>query len=556
MDNNISVDKLLSTFDQSFRPLMLIKCTLRRYAESFQKGKLFFNTPKAWIDIGETGNIGQGDNLEGVFKCSRDIDDCLNQTIIDKSIEKFNYKGNTYYRRKAMMDYRCLCLYGIHNKSFKKSFGEDRRAQYSLSITKEYFSDFTDIKAETELENVCYDDRPVVVFINDPGIFFERIITKLESLGINRDSIIISPIKYINMEDSFEVEEIVPMELLYKDIKFSNQSEVRIIINDASDDFKTYIVDNKGIIDVGSLEDITTIQNYYFRDLEFENFGNSSLMYSLPNPVSKKIEDLDFVELINLIFNVLHERVKLEGLSSDDLSWNEKLKTITDLLESKYGVCVLVDDNKNISLMNVSDKLKQQLDMVFKNEMDCDNFNKMIDSFFEKKEYEKALALCDRQIQDSNIKFIKGCSFYNKGRILFELGKIEEAVDCFSQAIKMDYKEFESLDFIASYLYDIHKYEDALILYNRLLEIKGYSSEICGNIGLCLFQLCRYEEALVWFDKGIECDENDSFSYYNKGITLYKMRKYMASKTYMNKAIELSPDNEFYISEYNKAFSK
>ena len=51
----------------SFQTLMLFKCTLKKYAEEFCSGNLYWGTPKSWIDIAKSGSKGQGDSLEGTY---------------------------------------------------------------------------------------------------------------------------------------------------------------------------------------------------------------------------------------------------------------------------------------------------------------------------------------------------------------------------------------------------------------------------------------------------------------------------------------------------------
>ena len=49
-----------------FSTHVLFRCTQKKYANDFLKGKFRFNQPKAWIKMENDGNKGQGDSLEGV----------------------------------------------------------------------------------------------------------------------------------------------------------------------------------------------------------------------------------------------------------------------------------------------------------------------------------------------------------------------------------------------------------------------------------------------------------------------------------------------------------
>ena len=63
-----------NVFNFSFSTILLFRCTKRKYAESFVKGKIFFNQTKNWIQIEKDGNKGQGDVLEGTFLSAKEND--------------------------------------------------------------------------------------------------------------------------------------------------------------------------------------------------------------------------------------------------------------------------------------------------------------------------------------------------------------------------------------------------------------------------------------------------------------------------------------------------
>ena len=69
MRNNIAVGNvtLKPVLNSKYSTRIIFRCTKRKFAEGIKKGKLFFNTPDAWIKEEEQGNKGQGDKLEGTF---------------------------------------------------------------------------------------------------------------------------------------------------------------------------------------------------------------------------------------------------------------------------------------------------------------------------------------------------------------------------------------------------------------------------------------------------------------------------------------------------------
>ena len=302
-----------------FTTLMMFRCTKRKYAEQFQKGEIFFGAPRNWVQMELDGNIGQGDILEGTFfsAIENDKSSFVRSMKDSDSFEYFNKNGFVFFRRKGILDLRCLCLYGLHDNSFNKTIDENGQAHYQSRITKRYFSDFTDYKTREEYDKAEKAEQPVVVFVYNPHEFFNRIQTALMELGVKEEEIIISPVEYLNRYEPMTTNIPYPGELLLKDKSFEKQSEVRIIINSNSPQYISYMQRNNNILSIGSLADITQIYDYYFNDLSLERMGNTGLMFSLPQSKTFSIYDMSFFELEDLLHNILRGTVKIKELKEE-----------------------------------------------------------------------------------------------------------------------------------------------------------------------------------------------------------------------------------------------
>ena len=549
--HNNTISKSMLGFNSP--TLMLFRCIRRDRAEQLRLGKIYLGSPRQWINLEKDGHKGQGDILEGAF-FSMQADDSstfIRELKANSDIEFFDHNGFTFFRRKSVVDLRCLCLYGLQDKSFMKEVSSNGRAHYSTRITKKYFSDFTDFKTREDYEKANSLYQSVVVFINNPHMFFSRIRAFVESLDVKEEEIIISPVEYCDRYRRMFVTVPSPAELLIKDKSFEEQSEIRIIINSNSQKYLKYMQEHNNTIAVGSLEDITDIYNYYFDDLSIEKYGNKGLMFSLPESKTYQIQDMDFFELEDLLFNILRGTVELKGIYEGCDTWEEKLKPIIDLFYSKFGVVLRVDERKNVYLYNMSPDLINRSKERYKHLEQQAQFEKYIENLIaENKEIEarnECINACN------NVRFF-GVANYYLGKIYSSQGQYQDAINAFQNAFLNDYKRIESLDGIASLYFMCTEYKKAIDLYYAIQDEKGYDGRIWCNIGICYIKLEQYEKAIEYFDKGITFDLKDAFPYYNKGVALYKLGQSDQAKENIKKAIELEPQNEIYKREFQKCF--
>ena len=541
-------------FEFNFSILMLFRCLRRERAEQFQNGEVYFGSPQQWVNWGTKGLIGQGDILEGTF-LSTQTDD--NSELIcnlkkDPDLEFFDQNGFTFFRRKSILDLRCLCLYGLRNDVFQKEIAVNGQAKYHAQVSKKYFSTFAENKTREEFEAANPKDQSVVVLISNPSLFFYRIRTFLLSLGVKEEEIIISPVEYLDKYVRLLAAVPPPKELLLKDLSFKKQSEVRIIINSSSPKYLEYMRQHNNILSVGSLADITEIYDNYYDDMSVERWGNRSLMISLPKSNTAHVNDFSFSELEDLLLNILRGTVKITGVDENLSTWDEKLKYLSDLFYSKYGVQLHVDEDRNVFMYNLSPELLEQSHEKHKKAEESRRFEIKIEDLIKAGKNDEAFSECLGSIEDS---LVCGIANYYLGKIYLMRGQFEEAVETFYKSYLYDYKRIESLDGIASIYFQQTEYEKAIAMYNAIQDEKGYDDRIWCNIGICYIHLKQYNKAIEYFDKGISADKNDAFLFYNKGVSCYMMQQYDNAKRYMEEAIKLDPDNEFYRREYAKCFS-
>ena len=301
------------------RTHLFLRCLELKYAKAFiERGSMKFSNPSDWCKPDKTS---RGDILEGAYASQRgfnaEMDRFLrglrNNPVIVKK------KGFTFYQSKDVMSYRAHCLYGLHNNSVHMQEQRSQDHQYHLGgqITKEYFRKlFPDVK-EGEIDSLEPKDRPAVLFIR-PDNFVNFVTTKLMEKGVKEDEIIIWPVSYM---DYFYKPFIIgsePEELFSKHISYSEQSEVRIVINTRRKEVSD-LFDQHGVIELGPIEEsIATLSEFYFNDMVFEIRGNQ-MLYGLAKPQTYKLDELSDDYFISVFFQALADELPEAPMSIETM---------------------------------------------------------------------------------------------------------------------------------------------------------------------------------------------------------------------------------------------
>ena len=356
----IGKDRAKQVLNFKFNTNMLFKCTIRKYAEDMLDGNLFFNMPEKWIEIEEISqNKGQGDSLEGTFLTTDENDNStfISNLKLSDDIEHFKKNNKLFFRRKSVKKLFCYCLYGLNDNSFVEK-SEDRfgNVNFCSRIDKNYFSGFSDVKEE-EYFKIQEGERPAVVFISNPHEFFERIRNALVELGVKREDVIVSPVEYVDRNNNSIALLPYPHELLLKDISFKNQSEIRIIINSEDKSIIQKIKENNQIINIGNINDIASIYDFYFNDLILMKDGNS-VLFTLPFPENIPIEKLTLRKLLSIFVQTSNDQLPYEMSIEDRI---KIINAIKKVIKNKYGMEIGVK-NGMITAYGYSGDINEILD--------------------------------------------------------------------------------------------------------------------------------------------------------------------------------------------------
>ncbi|HEU4824266.1 MAG TPA: tetratricopeptide repeat protein [Nitrososphaeraceae archaeon] len=163
----------------------------------------------------------------------------------------------------------------------------------------------------------------------------------------------------------------------------------------------------------------------------------------------------------------------------------------------------------------------------------------MGNAYYNKREYAKAIEKYQLIISDPNYAF----AFNNIGSALREIGKEEEAIQCYEKALEMIPNFAYAWNGKGLALDVLARYEEAIQCYEKALEIDPNYAPAWNNKGLTFEHLGRYEESIKYFDKALKIDPNNATAWNNKGYALDSLRKEEKAIKYFDKALEIDPNH-------------
>ena len=144
---------------------------------------------------------------------------------------------------------------------------------------------------------------------------------------------------------------------------------------------------------------------------------------------------------------------------------------------------------------------------------------------------------------------IEANEFVAKGISSAYLGRHQEAIDCYDEALRIDPKEAGAFSEKGAALQALGRHQEAINCYDEALRIDPNSANAWRQKGAVLNQLEKHQEALTCFDKVLMIEPKDAISWFSKGVVLGKLCRYQealkcAEKAieYAEKAIDLDPN--------------
>ncbi|GCA86366.1 TPR repeat-containing protein YrrB [Microcystis aeruginosa NIES-2522] len=161
--------------------------------------------------------------------------------------------------------------------------------------------------------------------------------------------------------------------------------------------------------------------------------------------------------------------------------------------------------------------------------------------------FEEAIKAFDEAIKQNDPKNAY-LAWYGKGLALGELGKAQPAIEALQQAINTLPKREDLKNFHSSILQQqsvvyryLENYEQALTVINQAISLVPNNPNHYNEKWSVLSELKRYDEGLAAITQAIHLAPR-ALWYLNRGILYYNQQKYELALADFNKAIELNPN--------------
>lgn len=129
--------------------------------------------------------------------------------------------------------------------------------------------------------------------------------------------------------------------------------------------------------------------------------------------------------------------------------------------------------------------------------------------------------------------------WFAEGYELGKLGKHEEAIRAYDEALKLNPNDTAAYYNKGNELDNLKRYEEAVRAYDQALRLNPDHANAYNNKGAVLNDLRRYEEALQANEQAIRVNPNFADAYYGKSLALKRLGRTAEAKQALAKAREL-----------------
>jgi tetratricopeptide (TPR) repeat protein len=132
--------------------------------------------------------------------------------------------------------------------------------------------------------------------------------------------------------------------------------------------------------------------------------------------------------------------------------------------------------------------------------------------------------------------------YNNQGNVLHDLGRLEEALMAYEQAIRLDPNYANAYYNQGNVLQALGRPGEALMAYEQAIRLDPNYAKAYYNQGVVLHDLGRLKEALMAYEQTIRLDPNYADAYYNQGVVLYDLGRLEEALMAYEQAIRLDPN--------------
>ncbi len=159
--------------------------------------------------------------------------------------------------------------------------------------------------------------------------------------------------------------------------------------------------------------------------------------------------------------------------------------------------------------------------------------------FQNEKNLEEALRCYSEAIRlDPNLD----AAYNNLGNLLDDLKRTDEAEAAYRKAIQLNPEDATAYNNLGNLLCDLKRLDEAEAAYRKAIQLNPEYATAYNNLGILLKDLKRTDEAEAIYRKAIQLNPEDADAYYNLGNLLRDLKRTDEAEAAYRKAIQLKPD--------------
>ena len=133
-------------------------------------------------------------------------------------------------------------------------------------------------------------------------------------------------------------------------------------------------------------------------------------------------------------------------------------------------------------------------------------------------------------------------TYLNSGREKERIGRDEEAVADYTEALKLNPRSFDILSHRAFVNADLGRYSEVIADWSAAIEIKPRNAVAYLYRGMAKAALGRYEEAIADLSAAIEIEPQNALLYHTRGMIKAKSDRHVEMVADLHRALEIDPN--------------
>ena len=131
---------------------------------------------------------------------------------------------------------------------------------------------------------------------------------------------------------------------------------------------------------------------------------------------------------------------------------------------------------------------------------------------------------------------------YNLGVAFVRLGRIDEAMTHYRQAVEIKPDYAEAHNNLGNAFVRLNRIDEAMAQYQKAVKIQPDYAEAHYNLGNAFVRLNRINEAMAQYQKTVEIKPDYAGAHYNLGAAFVHLGRFDEAMAHYRKAVEIKPD--------------